>query len=259
MMEPVELVTKYKPRRVSDLVGMASVKRRLAKLIQHPYTSAWLLTGPSGLGKTTAAFAVAAEIGAQIHHMPSRQCDLASVSKALTACHYAPMFAASKWHAAIVDEADQMSHPAQLAFLSALDGTATPENTLFFFTANDTKNLEPRFISRCRQLRFSIDDAEEEVHRFLARVWEKESGKPEDAPCFARLFRNSEFNIRTALNNLEMELSDPGGIMDIDRTQPATVVSIATGRSVDRTRSEAARRAWITIRAKRAAKDRKRA
>ena len=48
-----------------------------------------------------------------------------------------------------------MTPAAQLAFLSKLDGTAYPPNTIFVFTCNGVDSLESRFLSRCRRVDFS--------------------------------------------------------------------------------------------------------
>ena len=59
------------------------------------------------------------------------------------------------FHLVLVDEADKMSNAAQLHFLSKLDATAFPPQTIFVFTCNTTDGLEARFLSRTRQIEFS--------------------------------------------------------------------------------------------------------
>ena len=39
------LVTKYRPRRIEDFIGLDRVKPLLLKLVAAPYSSAWLLMG----------------------------------------------------------------------------------------------------------------------------------------------------------------------------------------------------------------------
>ena len=132
-----QLVEAYKPLAIDGFVGLAKPKAILRRVADTPYESAWLFLGPSGTGKTTMALAFADTVGAEVHHIASKACDLETVNEVVRKCWYQPMFNA--WHVVIVDEADQMSKPAQLAFLSKLDTTAMPPKTIFVFTANDTK------------------------------------------------------------------------------------------------------------------------
>jgi len=156
---PESLSDKYKPKRVADFM-QAFPRKVMLSLLASPKPSAWFFLGASGLGKTEMALAVANELPAQVHHIASKDCDLEAVRNIKLACNYVPhdIFRPerrSKMHAVIVDEADQMSSAAQLAFLSLLDATGFPPNTVFIFTGNSTAGLEDRFMSRVKMLPFS--------------------------------------------------------------------------------------------------------
>jgi DNA polymerase III gamma/tau subunit len=170
-----------------------------------PYSSAWLLTGPAGTGKTTLAYAVAELIGGQLYHIASRSCDLAEVERVrdLTAAY--PMFSRSPWHVIICDEADLMSKPAQNAFLSLLDSSEAPKDTVFIFTCNDVKGLEPRFLSRTRVLDFDLAPDEVEAVQFLTRVWKAETHA--EVPDLTALFQACDSNLRDALMKLEVKIA----------------------------------------------------
>lgn len=119
-------------------------------------------------------------------------------------CWYAPM-APGGLHIVLVDEADQMTNPAQLALLSKLDSTAFPPNTVFIFTCNSTNGLEPRFLSRTRQIEFSSYGMAGEIAAFLDRVWHSEGGNG-NGPDLSRVAKESRNNVRDALMTLEVEL-----------------------------------------------------
>src|SRR5262249_16022003 len=84
--------------------------------------------------------------------------------------------------------------------------TAAPPNTVFCFTANDTRLLEDRFLSRCKMLRFSTDGLEKPLARFLEKVWRLEMPKRAAKPSFRGLALEARLNIRAALQELEMEM-----------------------------------------------------
>lgn len=136
-----------------------------------------------------------------------------------------------------------MSRAAQHAFLSALDTTAQPPKTIFIFTANQTKLLEDRFLSRCRLIRFSAEAMN--VAALLSKVWAAEA-PPFPAPDFMSIAKQSQLNIREALMRLELEMIAPA---EIEAAGGGTVINIDQAAK----RSDAAKRAWVTIRAKRAA------
>jgi hypothetical protein len=98
-----------------------------------------------------------------------------------------------------------MSYPAQLAFLSKLDATAFPPNTIFVFTCNAVDSLEARFLSRCRRVEFSSYGMADGIAGLLQRIWEAETGTTAK-PNFARMAKDSANNVRDALMSLEVEL-----------------------------------------------------
>jgi hypothetical protein len=151
---PQCLAEKYRPTRIADFIGLEHPKKVLTAFCKRPASGAWLFAGPSGLGKSTMALAVAAELAAELHAIPSQKCNAQSIEDTVRHCWYAPMTPGG-FHLVLADEADQMTNAAQLALLSKLDSTDPAPNTIWIFTANDTERLERRFLSRCKVLEFS--------------------------------------------------------------------------------------------------------
>ncbi len=207
---PQPLAERYMPTKIAEFIGLDKAKKILSKFANNPYPSAWLFVGPSGTGKTCMGLALANELPAELHHVPAKQCTLETVESVCRQCHYSPRqpdnWKPVKFHLVLVDEADQMSYPAQLAFLSKLDATAFPPNTIFVFTCNATDNLEKRFMSRVRTIEFSSYGLAQELAGMLSSIWDRETGNTAEKPNFARIVKDSTNNIRDALMGLELEL-----------------------------------------------------
>jgi replication-associated recombination protein RarA len=197
------LAEKYRPRVIADFAGLDKPKRILAKFAVNPYQSAWIFIGPPGTGKTTMALALAETLKAEVNHIPSQQCHVANVEDVIRQCWYVPV--SGGFHLVLVDEADKMSNAAQLHFLSKLDATAFPPQTIFIFTCNATEGLESRFLSRTRQIEFSSYGLAAEAARLLESIRHREATDA-PAPNFARIVKESSNNIRDALMCLETEL-----------------------------------------------------
>lgn len=131
---PQPLTDRYRPRTMAEFVGLAKPKALIAKLAARPIPSAWLFVGPSGTGKTTMAMALGEMIPAEVHHIPSQNCDLATLERVCRTCQYVPAMG-KRMHLILVDEADQMTPAAQLFLLSKLDSTAQLPNTIWAETA----------------------------------------------------------------------------------------------------------------------------
>src|SRR5271169_5838075 len=88
---PQSLTEKYRPTHIDDFVGLDKVKRIMRNLVARPKCAGFLFTGPSGTGKTTMALAVAAEIGCEIHHITSQNCNIENLQRVRRTCQYVPM------------------------------------------------------------------------------------------------------------------------------------------------------------------------
>jgi DNA polymerase III delta prime subunit len=141
---------------------------------------------------------------AELHHIPSQECNLENIERVRRTCQYVPM-AGCRMHLVLVDEADRMTDAAQISLLSKLDSTNFPPSTVFIFTCNSSDRLEARFLSRLRTIEFSSYGISGDAAALLQRVWDAEtSGAP--APNFARIVKDSSNNVRESLMRLETEI-----------------------------------------------------
>jgi len=199
---PLPLSERYRPKRIAEFAGLKRVKRVMTRFAAAPTCSAFLFSGPSGTGKTSMALALAAEMGAEIHHIAARACDLEMVERTVAQCWYMPLLGG--WHVVVVDEADQMTAPAQVAWLSKLDATAFPPATVFIFTCNGTDRLEPRFLSRTMRLEFE-GELNGEAMFFLTGVWLAEAPGTQ-VPDLSAMLAENKGNIRDVLMRLQIEI-----------------------------------------------------
>ena len=206
----IALTAKYQPKRIKDFAGLTRAKAIMSHFVKSPRPDSFLFHGASGTGKTTLALAVAAELDAQIIHIPAAECSVDKVRwlREVTAC--APMF--GTMYVVVCDEADRMSPAARVAFLSLLDATGMPDNTVFIFTSNETPDPSDRFVSRCKVIAFDGAVDAGSAISFLYKIWYSEAGTEAPMP---EMLKSSEIraeleekggNIRAFLNNIELEL-----------------------------------------------------
>jgi DNA polymerase III gamma/tau subunit len=201
---PQSLAEKYRPVRIVDFIGLERPKKVLSAFCKRPASGAWLFVRPSGFGKSTIALALADELQAELHKIPSHKCNAQTIEDTVRQCWYAPMTPGG-FHVVLADEADQMTKPAQLALLSKLESTGPAPSTIWIFTANNTERLERRFLSRCKVLEFSSYGMSGQIASYLDKVWHAEGGNG-NAPDLERLAKDSRNNVRDCLMRLEVEL-----------------------------------------------------
>jgi replication-associated recombination protein RarA len=109
---PQCLTEKYRPTRIADFIGLERPKKVLSAFRKRPTSGAWLFVGPSGVGKSTMALALAEELQAELHKIPSQKCNAQTIDDTVRHCWYAPMMAGG-FHVVLADEADQMTNAAQ--------------------------------------------------------------------------------------------------------------------------------------------------
>lgn len=214
-MQHQSLTAKYRPKTLADFVGLEKPKRLAQRLIDNPYESNWLFVGDAGVGKTALALAIAELMPAELHHIPSQNCNVQTLRDEIERCQYPAggIFGTKRAHVVLVDEAHRMSDAAQLYLLSKMDESDRVPNTIFIFTCNgelkdgeliNSSLLEP-FQSRCVTVPFSSHGATKQAAETLELIWDLEAPKDATKPNFARIA--GRLNMRAALLELERELA----------------------------------------------------
>lgn len=177
------LLRKYRPRRLADVLGQPDAARALGLFAARPYTAAFLFHGDTGVGKTATAYALAEELGCVpaeeelggVYEIPSGEMGADEVREQLRLLRYRPLLGTG-WRVLICNEADRMTKSAETIWLDGLEHL--PGMTVVVFTTNQPERLSKRFRDRCECLRFESSTARlRPALRELARkVWAAEIG-----------------------------------------------------------------------------------
>lgn len=199
-----ELCHKYRPKTLAQFVGQdAAVAALSAKLAEGSLSRVVLLFGTSGTGKTSAARAVAAALGAtEVYE--SNCADYRSIDDMREIRDgvklWTPDGRPRVW---ILDEVVQLPKATQQAFLKLLED-ATPID-YFLLCASETQGLLPTFLSRCLRVEFkTLSPAD--LHEICRRALGRE-GRQLTPEVVRRAVEVADGNARDALNSLELALS----------------------------------------------------
>lgn len=174
---------KYRPQRLSDVLGQSYAVQALQDFADAPYPQAFLFHGPPGTGKTSSALALARELGVNFDwnllQIKSGELNDEAVGTAFRMLRQVGL--ADGWKLVICDEGDLMSPKARGLWLSLLE--EIPRKSVIVFTTNNLDKFEQRFIERCEQIKFEsrYRDLKHEAQSYLARIWNGE-GMPGPVP-----------------------------------------------------------------------------
>lgn len=178
---------KYRPKRIADLRGQDHVAAALSEFVADPSPVAFLFSGDTGTGKTSAALALAIDLGCDVspnmhgcgglHEIASGEQTADSIRAMLKMLWNIPMYG-SGWKVLIVNECDQMHPQAQVIWLDALEHL--PRKTVIVFTTNEPDKLSTRFQDRCQCLQFesSYANLKDAAQRVVSDIWRAETGEP---------------------------------------------------------------------------------
>ena len=231
----LSLPRKWRPQTFKDLVGQEAVARTLTNAIaEGRVASAYLLTGPRGVGKTSTARLLARalncdkgptvepcgvcascrEILARGESLDVQEMDGASNRKIENArelietVRYAPQ--RDRFRIAIIDEVHMLTTEAFNALLKTLE--EPPPHSRFILASTELHKIPATIVSRCQRFAFRALTVPE-ITRHLEAVAreEKISATPEALETLAAA---AEGSLRDALSLLDQAATLAGGKID---------------------------------------------
>jgi len=194
------LTERYRPRTLDGLWGQAEIVAALRAFVVNPFSTAFVFEGETGTGKSSAAMALAAELGCDLsqnppefgglHVIASGEQTADTVRDLHDKLSCSPFFG-SGWKVLIVNECDRMSVAVESIWLDRLENL--PSKTVIAFTTNYAEKLSQRFRDRCTRLTFVSDAAQlaTSARNFVKAVWRKETGQAPPARIVADVVKRA--------------------------------------------------------------------
>jgi len=200
---------KYRPKRLSEIVNMEDVKKRVVEWIKEwlsgkiPEKKAILLVGPPGTGKTTLAHVIANEFGLEILELNASDVRTGERLRQVIgrAMHEASLFG-FKGRLILLDEVDGIHAREDRGGLTTIVELVKESKWPIIMTANnpwDPKFKQLREIAEVIQVKPLSED---HIVQVLRRICQAEGIKCEEE-ALRLIARASGGDLRAAINDLQ--------------------------------------------------------
>jgi DNA polymerase-3 subunit gamma/tau len=226
-MSYLVLARKWRPRQFNEVVAQEHVTRTLENAIkQNRLASAYLFTGPRGVGKTTMARLLAKAANCEqgptttpcdactncVEITDGRNLDVLEIDGASNRgidevrnlrenARYTPTRGKRKIY--IIDEVHMLTEPAFNALLKTLE--EPPPHVLFIFATTEVHKVPATILSRCQRFDFRRVPLPEIVAQLKA-ICEKEKVEIDDA-SLALIAKKAEGSMRDSQSLLDQVIA----------------------------------------------------
>jgi DNA polymerase-3 subunit gamma/tau len=202
----MSLYQKHRPTELEELKGNENTISALNKLLsKDDCPHAFLLSGPTGCGKTTLGRIIGSKlncIGSDFREVNSADFrGIDTIRDIIKQTAYKPLEGACRvW---MIDECHRLTADAQSALLKVLEDC--PAHVYFILCTTDPQKLLPTIIGRCSQ--FTVQLLSEDQIASLVRKVAKLEGEKLDKEVWEQIAIDSQGHARNALQILEQVLA----------------------------------------------------
>ena len=200
---------KYQPRTWDEFIGQDKAITRLRRIIDRPQFDgdAFWIAGPSGTGKTTAAWIIArqfAKADIDITELDGESCTVDAVRQAGQQMMYHALGGGFRvW---VVNEAQAMTAKAVQAWLTTLDRQPARVIVVFTTTAESADlfgEYDGPFRSRCKSVAFTNQGLAQRFAERARDIAQAEGLDGKAVAAYVRLVQDCKNNLRAVLNRIE--------------------------------------------------------
>ena len=218
-------IEKYRPQTLDDIHGQEEIVERLQSYIAQDDVPHLLFSGPAGVGKTTAATAIAREIygednwrGNFLELNASDQRGIDVVRDRIKG--FARSSFGGDFRIVFLDEADSLTDDAQAALRRTMEQFS--DNTRFILSCNYSSKIIDPIQSRCAVFRFS-PLSDEAVGGMVREIASAEGIEVTDAGVDALVYA-ADGDMRRAINSLQAAATT-GDVVDEEAVYAITATA----------------------------------
>ena len=193
------LINKYRPQCFEDIVGNEVIVESLHAALEAELSHSFLLVGPSGVGKTTAARIAVEYLEAErVEFDAATNTGIDAMRSILTLAQFKPFGFKAK--VIIIDECHALSQAAWTSMLKSVE--EPPEGVFWFFCTSNEDKVPPNIRTRCHKLIFK-EIGVKELEKLLLEICEtEEHALPKQV--IQEIAYNSVGSAREAISNLSL-------------------------------------------------------
>ncbi len=205
----MRLSSRYQTTTLNDVVGQPAVVRRLKNLVANPYPCCILLEGCGGIGKSSIAKALTADLGVSemgLYAYSASKLRIEDVQHLFDhTFRYKPMIGCP-WNILLIEEMElTVSKNVNSELKNQLSEQNHPEHLIVIATSNDASSLDEALLQRFDIYPLSCGPSFAEACRDrLGKIWEKEIGEGILMPpsVWQMGWKDNAYSMRRALTAL---------------------------------------------------------